>query len=183
MTEYIKESVWLEHPELYFPEPRTLTNCMKWHLALKTKINERHRALNPSLYEVEEDGFPRITSAAEWESAKTDPELDAMQERDRDFILGLGYTNVALIEAAILVGRDIWYKNHRGHAACIEDDLLDQISLSDVIQWAAVYNVPLTEREGGNLARAYEYAFGKNIEFLQSYVDKLTEQTRNPRRN
>lgn len=162
---------WMQHPEQYYPEPKTLVNCMKWHIALMKRISERHRVINPR----QDEDIPKLKDMAD---IKSDNESRMMQDRDRAFFEGLGYTNVAFIETAILIGRDLWYRNRNGSAACVEDKTLDEVDIRDLKQWADIYDVPLTIQDGGNIRAAYEYAFIKNRDFLQCYIDRLERDSK-----
>lgn len=169
MKKDINNSRWLEHPELYYPEPLTLRNCMRWHLALDEIAEDAYRKTNSHLYDDEDgDGIPRLHAMSEYKSS---PEADALWDRDKEFFFSLGYINVALIETAILIGREFWYKQHSGRTACIPDRYLKTVDIKDLKKWAEIFDVPLTEQEGGNIEMAYEYAFGKRREFLQMYLD------------
>lgn len=162
---------WLKHPELYYPEPVTLTNCMKWHLALDKLITDMHRKVNAHLYEEEENGIPKLHPISEY---RTTPEIEALRERDRQFFFSLGYLNVALIEAAILLGREFVYLKKCGDTQCIDQELLSSVSIRDLEKWAEIFDIPLTEQDGGNINMAYEYAFWKRSDFMQAYIDNLS---------
>jgi len=168
----INNSRWIEHPELYYPEPITLSNCMRWHLALDKIASDEYRATNSHLYEDKnEAGVPRLHALSEFRHST---EAKALQDRDKEFFMSLGYVNVALIETAILIGREFWYKRRTGRTANIPDRLLRTVDIRDLKRWAEIFDIPLTEQEGGNIKLAYEYAFWKRSEFLQMYLDRLS---------
>lgn len=153
---------WIDHPELYYPEPVTLKNCMKWHIAMQKLIREKERIVNRDCYTGD-----HIPCLADY---KTSDEIDNLMKRDELFFTALGYLNVALIEAAILLGAEMYYEDH--HDIGCEEPLPD-IDIRDLQGWAKYFDIPLSEAAGGNLKEAYEYAFYKNVKYLQTYINRL----------
>ena len=158
----IKKIKWMEQPERFFPAPKTIVNCIKWHIVLSDKANKIHREVNREAYE---KTFICLTDL------KPSPESDKLIDRDREYISSLVYQNVVLTEAAMLLGRELWIQKRRGSSEF--DDELEQISLRDLAKWAEIFDVPLTIEAGGNLELAVEYTLGKKCEYLQCYVNAL----------
>ena len=162
---------WIDHPELYYPEPVTLRNCMRWHLALDELIDDAYRIANAQIYgDQDSESSPRLHALSEF---KTSSSGERLRDRDRQFFLSLGYVNVALIETAILIGRELWYKDHSGTTATIPDKYLRTISIRDLRKWAAIFDIPLVEKKENDIRRAYDYAFSKNSKFLRAYINRL----------
>lgn len=157
---------WLEHPEQYYPEPKTIINVMKWHVSLERLIGRKNKELDTDSYE---DGY-RLRCMSDFKSSR---EIDDLYLRDEIFIKSLGYKNVALCEVCMLIGRDLWYRRRNGTAACVEDELLDTIDIRDLKKWAEIYDVPLSVETGGEINAAYEYTFGKIPDFMAAYIDAV----------
>ena len=158
---------WLEHPELYYPTPVTIVNVMRWHVALMQLAGQKNRELNAHLYKKGELCIIRMFEY------KTSDEIEGLYRRDREYMQSLGYYYVAMIETCMLIGRDLWYRKRNGHAACVDNKTLDTISIRDLEQWAKIYEVPLSNSEGGNLDRAIEYTFGKIWQFMNAYIEAV----------
>jgi len=154
---------WLEEPEKFFPEPKTIVNCIKWHISLINKERAIRKEVNKHL---QGKAFYCLADL------KDSPEADAMFVRDMQFISSLGYINVARIEAAMMIGRELWYKNrNKGYTDYKKE--LSEIKLSDLDAWIEVFDIPASIAEGGNVHLATEYTLGKRVDFLKAYIDAL----------
>lgn len=154
---------WLDHPEQFYPEPRTIVNCIKWHIALTHKESALRKEANKHLQGKSFYCLGNLNDS---------PEADAMYIRDMQFISSLGYINVARMEAAMQIGRELYYKKH--HTGYSEyDEELSKYKLSDLDTWMKVFDIPPSIAEGGNIEAATEYTLGKIPDFLQAYVDAL----------
>ncbi len=152
---------WITEPERFTPEHKTIIDCIKWHLAIKNKYSTLFQELNSDTYD--EDGVACLGDL------KTTSEIMFLICRDKEYISRLGYINVARIEAAMMYGRELWYKNRNGYTDY--DEELSKIEISDLTRWMKVFHIPPTIEEGGNVERAVEYTLAKRGEFLQLYVD------------
>jgi hypothetical protein len=76
-----------------------------------------------------------------------------------------------LIEAAMLLGRELYYWNRNGYTEY--EDEINQIGLSDLRKWMEIFEIPPTIGTGGNLEMAVEYTTSKITCFLQAYISKL----------
>lgn len=154
---------WLEEPEKYFPEPKTIVNYIKWHIALYKKAHEINREINHEAYKKELVCLADIISS---------PEAESLRKRDYEYISNLGYENVARIEAAMLIGRELWYKN-RNAGYSDYDEELREYKLSDLDAWMKVFDIPPSIAAGGDNNAATEYTLSKRPDFLQTYIDSL----------
>lgn len=156
-------SEWLTAPDKYYPEHKTIIDCIKWHLALKGMYSSLFHEVNSEAYDV--------AGVACLSDLKTSPEIISLIRRDREYISSLGYINVARIEAAMMIGRELWYKARNG---CTDyDEELSEIKLSDLDEWMKVFYIPPSIEAGGNIGLAVEYTLGKRPEFLRLYVEAL----------
>ena len=158
---------WLQHPELYYPEPKTIINCIKWHIAVSDKASKIFREANKDAYSMD------IPSVSDF---KRSPEADALYKRDREYFETLGYQNIALIESAMMLGRELWYKNRNSHSDY--DKEIRRIGILDLHAWLDVFDIPPTIADGRNLKMAIEYTLSKNTEFLQAYIDAYEKPQR-----
>lgn len=157
--EYVN-SKWLQHPELYYPEPMTIINVIKWHIAISDKAGK-------AFYEINKEAYGKdIPCMSE---IKRSPEAEALYKRDKEYIESLGYQNIVLIQVAMMVGRELWYKQHTGHTDY--ENELAHIGIDNLSAWLDVFDIPRTLQEGGNLSTALDYTLGKITEFLQTYID------------
>lgn len=159
--EYISYK-WLDEPEKYYPEPKTIANCIKWHIAISNKAEKIHQEINEDVYK---EMFIDVSKL------KNSPEADALLERDQEYICSLGYTNVALIEAAMLLGRELFYKNRNGFSDY--DEEINDIGVRDLSKWLDVFDIPESIETGGDLVSAVEYTLSKRTCFLQAYINEL----------
>lgn len=157
---------WLENPESYYPNDSSIDKAIAWYVALREKIRTLYNELNPIR---EGELILRLSDF------KSTPKLDEMLRRGRDYLSSLGYDIVALIETAMLIGRELWFKK-RCHYSDYSAEL-DSIGLKDLRRWAEVFEVPLSEEAGGNLDMAVEYTTSKRIDFLREYLTAIAEQT------
>ncbi|MCR5234548.1 MAG: hypothetical protein K6E53_11700 [Lachnospiraceae bacterium] len=154
--------LWLEEPETYYPEPKTIRNIIKWHIVLADRVEAMSRADRPK---------SDIKGLVAMSSIKISPETDRMFNREVEYFHTLGYTNVALIEAAMLLGRELYYWNRTG---CTEyEEEIKEIGLRDLHKWMEVFEIPPTIETGGNLEQAVEYTLSKITPFLQTYIDYI----------
>ena len=160
-------NTWQQHPELYYPEPKTIINCIKWHIALAGMADKAFREANKEAYSMD------IPSVSDFKSSA---EADALYKRDEEYFEALGYKNVALVESAMMLGRELWYKNRNSFSDY--DDEIKSIGILDLHAWLDVFEIPPSIEEGGNLKRAIEYTLGKNTEFLQAYIDAYEKTKR-----
>lgn len=163
---YISDK-WLQHPELFYPDPMTIINVIKWHIAIADKAHKAFREANKEAYAKD---IPCMSDF------KKSAEADALYKRDQEYIEALGYQNIVLIESAMMLGRELWYKQHNGHTDYERE--LKNIGISNLKSWADVFDIPPTIEEGGNLKMAIEYTLGKNTEFLQAYIDAYEKTQR-----
>lgn len=151
---------WLQHPELFYPEPMTIINVIKWHIAIADKAHKAFREANKEAYA---KNIPHMSDF------KRSTEADALFKRDRAFFEVLGYQNMVLAEAAMMLGRELWYKNRNSYSDYEKE--IKRIGVHNLHAWIDVFDIPPTIEEGGNLKMAIEYTLGKNTEFLQAYID------------
>ncbi len=154
---------WLKEPGKYYPEHKTIIDCIKWHLALKGIYSRLFHEVNSEAYDV--------AGVACLSDLKTSPEIISLIRRDREYISSLGYAFVAKFETAMMIGRELWYKNRNGYTDY--DEELSKIELTDLDEWMKVFHIPATVEEGGNIFLAVEYTLGKRPEFLRLYVEAL----------
>ena len=155
---------WLEEPEKFYPEPKTLVNVIKWHIAIK-------RISAKLSHEVNKDAYDEYRIAC-LSDIKTTPEMKALRSRDIEFGSSLEYEIVARIEAAMMIGRELWYKK-RNVGYTDYDEELSKYKLSDLDAWMKVFAIPPSIAAGGNIEAATEYTLGKRADFLQTYIDSL----------
>ena len=153
---------WLTEPDKYYPEPKTICNAIKWHIALADKAEQMNREINHKAYK------EILINAG---ALKPTPEADKLIYRDQQYIASLGYENVALIEAAMLLGRELYYMSRNGYSDY--DEEIESIGIRDLKKWMEVFEVPPTIEAGGNLAEAVEYTLSKRTMFLQAFIDSL----------
>ena len=153
---------WLQHPELYYPEPKTIINCIKWHIAMMKLIDKKYG-----------QGSTGVKDASE---IKISSEIKALDARDMNFFAELGYCNIARIETAMMLGRELWFKENK-HFSEYEAEL-KTISIDDLDAWREVFEIPAYISEGGNINSAIEYTLGKRPEFLQAYIDAYEKTQR-----
>ena len=158
---------WIDRPDMYYPKPLTIINVIKWHIAVSNKAGKAFREANKEAYNKE------IPSMSDF---KRSHEADSLYKRDKEYFEALGYQNIALIESAMLLGRELWYKNRTG-CSDYENEIKD-IGIKDLHTWLDVFEIPPSIEEGGNLKRAIEYTLGKNTEFLQAYIDAYEKTKR-----
>ena len=159
------KTAWIGDPAKAFPNPSNLVDVIKWHIALQDRAEELYRQANEKAYQ---------TTCPCLSDFRSCPEHDVLIKRDRDYISGLGYEMVAQIETAMLIGRELFYKERNGHS--VYDPQLSKIDIRSLKEWAIIFEVPLTEKTGGKIDSAVSYALGKNKEFLQAYIDRLIEE-------
>ncbi len=156
---------WLSEPETYYPEPQTIPNMIRWHIAITHKVYSLNREINKSIYDTG-DHMPCLSDF------RTSKQANALFKRDMDFFSSLGYQNIARCEAAMMLGRELFYREcNKGYSEY--DDEIRDIDLNDLDKWMEVFKIPPTIEAGGNINAAVEYTFGKIPDFLQAYVDAL----------
>lgn len=154
---------WLEEPETYYPDPVTLQNVLRWHVALMGKIDQIRKADRPSKgQKVMLIPMSEVTCSSD---------ADKLYDRDRAFIRSLGYDAVAKIEAAMMLGRELYYRNRNGYSD-YEQEIQD-IGLENLEQWMDVFDIPASVDKGGNINLAIEYTLSKIPVFLQCYVTAI----------
>lgn len=98
---------------------------------------------------------------------KSKPYIKAMklQESLRDALLSLPYLTIWIIEAFMLVGRDIFYEDLPQEIQRNKSVLESPLTLADL------YNVPTSIKDGGNQEKAIDYMLSKrNIsQYLIAY--------------
>ncbi len=154
---------FLQHPEECFPEDNRIMDAIKWHLALMELIDRKRSELNPNLH--------RSGQPVPMGEIKISDEIRDLITRDRSFFSMMQYEEMALIEAAMMIGRELWYRKHHGFSDY--DPELASTDLTDLDGWAEVFSIPLTEADGGNLTAAVDYTLSKRTDFLRSYVDAV----------
>ncbi len=155
---------WLSEPEIYYPEPQTILNVLRWHIAIMRKVNSMNSEINK-----DKCTGNQMMCLTEY---RTSRQAAALFKRDRFFLGGIGYQNIARCEAAMMLGRELYYREHNKGYSEYDDEIRD-IDLNDLDKWMEVFEIPPTIEAGGNINVAVEYTFGKIPDFLQAYVDAL----------
>lgn len=158
---------WLKEPHKYYPEPKTLLNVMKWHCAIMELYSKAYHEINEDKYD--DLGVACLSDLV------TSPEVDALFDRDEKYMLSLGYDNIKRIEAAMLIGREMFYTKRCGFSEY--DEEMEKYSLRDLDKWCEVFEVPLSIAEGGDLGLATEYTLSKKPIFLQTYIKAVESVT------
>lgn len=151
--------LYLQHPDRYYPNTDNIISAIKWHIALMELITKKRVEKNP------EPDRP-IVSMSE---VRIDDEIRNLLKRDESYFYMLGYEKVALIETAMLLGRELWELKKSGYSDYLND--IETIGLGPLDEWAREFNVPLTEKEGGDIAKAIQYTTSKFSGYLQTYLD------------
>ena len=114
-----------------------------------------------------------LRNIIEWHCAlasksNTNFDYDLLVRYEEDYFIQLGYKYVKLIECAMLIGRELYYKKLHGYSEY--EDELGKYDIRDLASWCKVFDVPETIEEGGNLVMAVEYTLSKIPVFLETYI-------------
>lgn len=165
---------WEERPDLYEPKPRTVLNIMRWHVAIHKLIDQAYDEANPHL---------RGKVFYPMGQLKESDRADELYRRDRDFMYSLEYENFRLVEAAVLVGRDYWYKELTGAPAVASCQKMGRTSVFDLESWAKYYDIPPDTKHGGHLRNAIEYTTDKRSEIWEAYIKAAEKELRSRKKS
>ena len=173
---------WLIHPDIYLPDPVTFINVVKWHLALDDMAENVYRyyyekKIGHSKRSARVCGISTDNALSLYESMRH-PYYETLVSRDREYICSLGYQVVALIETAMLIGRDLYYIEKCGHPIDAEERHFDRLNLDNLMEWARVYDVSLTAGASHtDVTDCYYYIVGKKTDYLKKYIKYVERQS------
>ena len=83
----------------------------------------------------------------------------------------MDYRSIALLEVIMLIGRELYISKLHNSSFTSEYRGID---LDDFNRWADIFNIPLTEEEGGDRYQAMEYILGKPVDdYVWEYLRKI----------
>lgn len=150
---------WLKEPEKYYPEPTTILNIIKWHCALGKKYND--------LFKKDNKGRAKLGYMSDVQEPFT---YWDMERRDEQYLMSLGYDAARKIEAALMLGIEIYFKKKPERSEYEEE--FKKYSIRDLDSWAKIFRIPEL-KDGGDLRQAVEYTASKRHIYLQAYVDAV----------